>query len=125
MVIFGGLASESSSSTQLMFEVVKRDIKRIVLTSSSPVEDEVISEFDSERVRLLDRSVPIVRSSNDTKLEDAIPDPVLNSFPLERFRERIESINLTLGGVRGRSQSEAVVAEVYVSPDDRLGREGV
>lgn len=108
-----------------MFEVAKWDIKRIVLTSSSPVEDEVISEFDSERVRLLDKSVSIVRSWDDTKLEDAIPEPVLNAFPLERFRERIESMNLTLGGVRGRSQSEMVVAEVYVSPDDRLGREGV
>jgi hypothetical protein len=111
--------------------VARRDLilgandKRAVLTPSSgvTVEDDAMSEV-SEQVRPLESSVSIDRAWKRSELE--IPEPAPNDFALDRFRERIESKNFPLHGVSGRSKSVAtVVADVCVSADDTLGREGV
>jgi hypothetical protein len=112
--------------------VAKRDLgfgangKSPALNPSSgvTVEDDAMSELNSERMGLLERSVSMDRAWKKSELD--IPEPAPNDFALDRFRERIEPMNFPLDGVSGRSGSVTiVVADVYVSADDTLGREGV
>jgi len=76
-----------------MFDMAKLDFsfrasgKRTVLTSSSTaaVEPNAMSELNSERVRLLERSISIDRSWNNAELEDANSELALDTFPVDRL----------------------------------------
>jgi hypothetical protein len=71
------------------------------------------------------------REGDHNELEDGKPCVGLKMLRLERFLDRIDSRNEGLDGVEGGSLSVVVVVwdvllpEIYVSPEERLGRGGV
>lgn len=73
----------------------------------------------------------MIHGWDQTELDEACPCWGLKMLRLERFLERMDSKKEGLVGVEGNSLSrvvtvrEALLPEVYVSPEDKLGRGGV